>query len=237
MKRHLSAWIQPFSFSDSQRSELLRVLPRRSTKDREAANCFVDGTQREVEIWLSLDIKVLNTSPSQHKEKLERLQNASAELLAAISDIPADTGAILHAIVITRLLCDPYKREHYRIANKLKQLGLYDPLDNDFFEELICLVEKSAIQMISNLKVRSGVHNGLMIGLTAKLADRYSECFQKEPTSGNGSNFRKFMSELSCILGESDWQLTESFGAQTVRDALERRSEIRKQSLQTSTEE
>jgi len=228
LKQHLSAGVKPFAFTDDQRRNLLLELPRRSAKNREAANRFVEAARHEVEGWLSLDIQLLTTTPKNHKEKLERLTNAASEIRAALDDIPSDTGGYLHAEIITTLHCDPYKRKHLRIGWKLKQLGIHDPCEDNFLEELLGVLEESASRMANTYEVRPGVDNGQMISLAAKLADFYSDCFQKMPSASNGSNFRKFMAELSTILGDSDWMLTDCFGAQTVQDAIERVEAARK---------
>lgn len=221
MKSNLTTWLQPYSFKDQQRKELMQVLPRRTAKDKEATSRFIEAARKEVEIWLSVNIVLFTTAPSEHREKLEHLKKAATELLAALDAIPSDTGARLRAIVYTRLYCDPYKNKHIDLANNLKNLGMPDPLRGDFLNEVLGLLVESSTHMVDNLDVRPGVNNDQMISLTAKISDHYMQCFQKEPTAGNGSNFRKFMSELSVILGYD-------FGAQTVKDALKIREEVRK---------
>lgn len=228
MKDHLSASIKPFYFTEDQRSELLRLLPSRTVKDKESASCFVEAVQRQVESWLSLDFKLFVTSPRDGKEKLERIEKAAKELHAAMDDIPPDIGAVLGADMITRLYCDPYAQEHPEITAKLKSFGHPNLLREDLLDELVRVLGESAACIASNLNVKSGPNNGRMIGLVAKLADSYGKCFQKEPASGNGSNFRKFLAELSGILGKYDWCLTDCLGKETVSTALVIREKVRK---------
>ena len=85
MKKNLTAWVQPFAFKDSQRDELLWALPGRTAKDKDASIRFIEATRREVEIWLSVDIQLLTTAPSEHKDKLDRLKKAATELHAALA--------------------------------------------------------------------------------------------------------------------------------------------------------
>ena len=229
MKRSLGGVKPSFAFKKEQRSELLRVLPKRSKKDQEAANRFIDAARGEVEIFL-FDVTQFITYQKQHREKLKQLAEAARKLRAALDDIPADTGASLHAEVFSTLWCDPFKHRHLHTGLKLKKLGVTDPCDGDFLEGLLDVVEESASRAASKQKVRTKAkpENRLMIGLTAKLIRHYCECFQKKPKAGNGSNFRNFMSELSTIL-------PHDFGAETVKDAKELVEKVRKE-FATSSE-
>ena len=213
MKQNLTAWGVPFVFTGKQRSYLLSALPGRSKENKEAAGYFIDAAQRTIEDWLSLDVKVLTTAPSEHKEKLERIEKATKELRAALDDIPNDTGAMLRAQVYTTLYCSPYKRNHVRLSRKLTQMGSIDPCADNFLEELLAVVSESAIRTADNFDVKTGVNNVNMISLTAKLARSYESHFQKKPSAANKSNFRQFMNEL----GTATYR---SFGAATVKAAI-----------------
>jgi len=219
LKPHLGIAIKEFTFSKDHCYELLQVLPRRSKKDQDAAKSFVNASRRKVELWLS-QIQIFNTKPKCRKSKLERIRLASITLRAALDDLPAASAGSLYAEIIATLHCDPFKQRHNDFIGKLKRLGITNPLKDDFLEELLDVVIDSAERLTSMSNVHRGVDNSQMIGLTANLADLYSKHFQKQPTAGNGSNFRKFMGGLSVILGYD-------FGAKTVQDALKMRKQIR----------
>jgi hypothetical protein len=215
LKYHLGGAFQEYAFKDAERAELLRVLPERSARDRAAAQLFVEAARIEVRHFL-FDVPLYSTSEKQHKEKLESLAKAARALHAALDAIPADTGASLHAEIFTTLWCDPYKFHHMRIGKQLTKLGLTSFCNDDFLEGLLDVLEQAATRLAGTHKVRTKAkpENKIMLGLTAKLVRHYRTFFQKEPTAGNGSNFRKFMGELSRITGYE-------FGAETVKEAIE----------------
>lgn len=221
MKQNLSGWVNPFVFKEKQRANLLSTLPSRSAKDKEVAHHFIDAAQREVEVWLSMDVQLLTTAPSEQKEKLERLNKAAQDLSAALDAIPSDVGAWLRAQIYTTLYCDPYKRNHLDLGWKLNQMGNGDPCADDFLEELLAVVEESSSRAAENVAVKTGVDNKNEISLTANLARYYQTIFQKKPSASNGSNFRNFMKELGDVTGYE-------FGAATVKDAINMVDEVSK---------
>lgn len=171
-------------------------------------------------MWLSLDTQLLTTSPKEHKIKLEKLKELATGLRKALDEMPADTGATLHAIIYTRLYCEPYSRNHARLAHNLKSLGMPDPLRDDLLEDLLGLIEESSGSMVDGLNVRTGSDNSQTASLAAKLARSYEEYFNKKPSASNGSNFRNFMNELSTITGYE-------FGAATIDTALKMVESVR----------
>lgn len=221
MKRHLGGWVPSFAFKDVDRDELLRVLPKRSAKDKDAAQQFVKVARSEVEHFL-FAVPLYSTSEKQHKEKLESLAKAARVLREALDDIPTDTGASLHAEIFTTLWCDPYKFHHMRIGKQLSKLGLTSPCNDDFLEGLLDVLAQSATRLADTHTVRTKAkpENKQMIGMTAKLVRHYRDFFQKEPSASNGGNFRNFMNHLSKITGYD-------FGAETIKAAIEQEKKVR----------
>lgn len=213
--------IEKFTFTKDQCNEFAKVLPRRTANEKKAAILFIEKARSTVERWKAGEQPGQATTANESKPHLQALANTSAELKKTLDEIPNDIRRALHATIVTQICCEP-NNKHESLSDKLRQLGISDPLDieNNILMEILSLVNDVAIEMDNNITVKTGVDTDQLIGLVANLADHYYECFQKEPKAGNNSNFREFVTQLGGII-------YHSIGAETVKSGLAMRKNFR----------
>lgn len=221
MKNNDAYVVKTFSFTKQQSNEFAKVLPRCTVNEKVAAILFIEKARSTVERWKAGEQPGQATTANESKQHLQALANASAELKNTLDVIPNDIGRALHATIVTQICCKP-NNKHESLSEKLRQLGISDPLDieNSILMEILSLVNDVAIEMGNNITVKTGVDTDQLIGLVANLADHYCECFQKEPKAGNNSNFREFVT----LLGECIYY---SIGVETVKSGLAMRKKFR----------
>jgi hypothetical protein len=224
MKKIEGKWVKPFEFSAKQRSILLKVWPRE--KDQQNATVYIDQVQRQIEVWLSM-VEDVRTSVPQTRTLAIKLSNKIEVLKQTLDELPEDFVSHLDAGVTEKLYTKKYKYEYEMAKEALNAISSsshshwykkeYPSLMemDEVLNEFLILIQDVAKDM-STLKAPSGQDKGYEKLLVKWLAELYERVFNKIPSSGNGSTFRRLASELSTILGYD-------LGADIIRELINNR--------------
>lgn len=227
MKQSTGKWVKPFNFTDVKRKELMRVWKR--SADRQKAESFIGGAEKIVEDWLSFAEEQRTSAPKARAYAADILKAATA-LQQALDALPEDVVITLKACVIERLYVTESRRKHEKAARDLRCLfpgeqypGLIEMAE--VLESQLDLLGKAA-EKLAVIESSSGVNKGAEKWLVDILTVGYKQHFGKPPSASNGSNFRKFLAELSKILGYD-------LGADIAREVVGNRQDSRQKLTQT----
>lgn len=217
MKQPTGKLVASFNFTDIQRQKLMRVWPRAT--DRQKAEKFINHVENIVEIWLPGAQEPKATIPEM-RNYAASIHKAAIALQSAL-DAPPENVAFHLKAHVDGWLNGFHRHEHEEVTNDLRCLfpdiprpGLFEMAE--VLDSWLDLLRKFS-EKLSVMNGISGNDKSAEKQLIFMLAGTYEQDFGKPPKASNGSNFRKFSSELSGILG---WEL----GANIVSEILEKRN-------------
>ena len=212
MKQPMGKFIGEYRFTDEQRTALLKTWPRKA--DREKATAFIAAAERRVGEWFSLDKDHRTTIP-EIRDHANRISKAIVELQAALDKPPEDFVIQFESCVTEKLYVERFRRQYSDAVHDLECI-YGKPRAAEMIETLDGLLEvlHAAAGELTVLEGTPGKDKRTEQWLVKMLAEAYEQHFGKPPKDSNGSNFRKFVSELS-------GQIKVEMGADCVRKALD----------------
>jgi len=177
VQRGTGAWIEPFSFTDAEKEQLLSAWKRKSQQPK--ARRFLDLAEHIVEIWKTMDGPV---DAEAVRDRAVEIEKAARALARALGNAPPAFVDMLEAELMA------VTRDH--------RSGVHDA----WIRDLDHLIE--AANRASEFKDTSAENRRKEKQLVAMLATEYRKVFGEPAPSGASSNFRKFYLELCTIRGE-----------------------------------
>ncbi|MCL7744354.1 hypothetical protein LV476_05230 [Guyparkeria hydrothermalis] len=177
IQRGTGGWVEPFSFTEDEKEQLLSVWKRKSQHSN--AREFVNLAEHIVELWKSLDAPV---DAEEMRTRAVEIEKAASVLARALGNAPPEFMDMLEAelVAVTR---NHRSRVHEAWTHDLDQL-----------------IEASG--RVSALKNTGGEDRRKEKHLVAMLATEYRKVFGRPAPKGEDTNFRKFYLELCTIRGE-----------------------------------
>lgn len=219
MKDFKAGWVEPFYFTENQKSYLLTAIgnPKKDLVSENRAKKLIDRAEVTLKHWLTIvdvgkknitpndgieiyefDRPIQQTRPSEMKTKLEEVNEAVRHLEAKLKNLSVDnsTGLIAEAdylLLITKR--DSHLTRMVKEYNELERKKHHSS-SSAFYPllfDLLSVVEKSSAKVVTVCKDKGGNYEPLIKLLVSQLAEQYCTVYKKKPAYSKGTKFVNFV--------------------------------------------
>jgi hypothetical protein len=191
-----------FAFTYEQRQTLINT-GWQTTAGRAKAEQFINATQTILSQWFAEAKEYPQSIAEERHYSAGQIQKTAQKLRNDLLTCPGDVFNTIDTRVknkIRRLHIFPQYEEatqFLRNATGKEMPNLYHMVN--VLEQWLNLLHEAA-EEVANIKSHPGKNKGMEKWLICSLACEYETHFKKKPSSGNGSCFLNFCSELSTII-------------------------------------